>query len=128
MPTDVTTPVEYDFTWVRGTNVPAIFSFAKNGVAVPFDDARMSVSDSSGTFLFRLSIVDGGAEKTNVDTGEVTFTPTTAQTRMLKKTAVNDPGKNVYEIELRDGTNEKVYVWGKIAGVLGANDDEEEVS
>jgi hypothetical protein len=121
---DVTTPVEYDFTWVRGTNVPAVFAFARNGVAIPFDDARMSVTDMQGDLIFRLSIESGGAVKTNPSIGEVTFTPTTAQTRSLKESKPGNPGKNRYEIELRDGTNEAVYVWGVVAGILGGNDDE----
>jgi len=121
---DVTTPAEYDFTWVRGTNVPAVFSFSLNDIPIPFDDARMSVS-LRGKLLFRLSVSDGGAHISNPTIGEVTFTPTPEQTRMLKETPVGDPGVNRYEIELRDGASEVVYVWGMIAGILGSNDDEE---
>lgn len=119
---DVTTPSVYDFTWVRGTNVPVRFTFTINGVAVPYDDVRMTVS-AGKNFLFRMSIADGGGETTA--SGQVTFTPTPEQTRLLKESKLGETGKNNYEVELRDGASEKVYIMGTIIGLGGRNDDEE---
>jgi hypothetical protein len=122
---DVTTPKTYDFTWVRGTNVPVRFTLSRNGVPISFDDARLTVSKGKD-LLFRLSVVDGGGEVTNPATGEVTFTPTTEQTRLLVETSLGKPGKNNYELEYRDGTSEQVYLIGTITGLGGRNDDEVE--
>lgn len=123
---DVTSPATFDFTWVRGTNVPLRLTFARNGVPIPFDDVRMSVAKGT-TFLFRMGLGVGG-EITNPATGEVTFTPTPDQTRMLSESKPGQPAKNNYEVELRDGDSEQVYLIGNITGLGGRNDDESDAS
>lgn len=117
------TPDIYDFTWVRGTNEPVIMRFKQNDVAIPFDDARMRVYNGS-TFLFMLSVSGDGGEITDAPNGEVMFSPTAAQTRSLAQSKIGATGKNSYEVELRDGESELVYVLGTIAGIGGLNDDE----
>lgn len=117
------TPDIYDFTWVRGTNVPLIVRFKQGDNPVPFDDARLRVYNGSN-FLFMLSITEGGAEVTDPAAGEVTFTPDVEDTRSLAQSKVGAVGKNQYEIELRNGPSEVVYVMGTIAGIGGLNDDE----
>lgn len=124
----------YDFLWVRGTTAPLIVSFMIDNVALPFDDVRLSVYKNKGKDLaFRLTLADNagaGPGTVTIDSpGVVRFTPTAAQTRGLDETA-NDgsEGKNRYEVELRNGDDEEVYLMGKIAAVGGINDDEDEVS
>jgi hypothetical protein len=119
----------YDFNWVRGTTTPFKVSFKIDNVAIPHDDVRMSVYNAGGkTLAFRLSLVDNpGIIPGTVNEeqpGLFSFRPTAAQTRLLTKTAEGDPGKNSYEIEIRNGANEDVYLLGVIAGIGGINDDE----
>lgn len=121
----------YNFLWVRGTTAPLIVSFKIDGTPLPFDDVRLSVYKNKGkTLAFRMSLADnaGGAAPGNVtidSPGVVRFTPTAAQTRGLDETP-NDgtEGKNRYEVELRNGSDEEVYLMGTIAAVGGINDDE----
>ena len=118
------TPDIYDWDWVRGTTEPIIMRFKlPDGNPIPFDDVRLRVYNGS-TFLFMLSISEGGATVTDALTGEVTFQPTAAQTRQLVPSQIGSPGKNKYEIELRNGASELVYVLGTISGIGGLNDDE----
>lgn len=121
----------YNFLWVRGTTAPLIVSFKIDDVPLPFDDVRLSVYKGKGkTLAFRLSLVDDGGVgpgTVQIDSpGVIRFTPTAAQTRGLDETA-NDgsEGKNRYEVELRNGLDEEVYLMGVIAAVGGINDDEE---
>lgn len=118
------TPDIYDFDWVRGTTEPVIMRFQQGGNPLPFDDVRFRVYNGS-TFLFMMSISGGGATLTDALTGEVTFQPTAAQTRSLVQSKIDAPRKNAYEVELRNGTSELVYVMGSIGGIGGLNDDEE---
>lgn len=123
----------FNMEWVRGSTPPNLFRFQRRTslpgvepitrVPLVFDDARVSVY-AGKKFLFRLSVVENTVHITDPDTGEIRFTPTADQTRMLVRTEPGEPGKNRYEIELRNGTDEQVYVMGTIAGVGGDNDDE----
>jgi hypothetical protein len=120
----------YDFLWVRGTTAPLIVSFKIDDVPLPFDDVRLSVYKNKGkTLAFRMSLANDagtGPGKVSIDSpGVIRFTPTAAQTRGLDETP-NDgtEGKNRYEVELRNGPDEEVYLLGKIAAVGGINDDE----
>jgi hypothetical protein len=120
-------PAIFDFTWVRGTTRPFIMKFQRSGIPLDFDDVRLSVYKDSGKNLaFRASIVGTPLSMTVTDpvTGEVTFTPSAAQTRSLTKTELGEVGKNRYEVELRNGTDEEVYLIGTVAGIGGLNDDE----
>lgn len=114
-----------DFTWVRGTTTPLVMRFSANGVPIEFDDCRISVFKDKGRNLaFRVSIADGSVVKSDPATGEITFRPTAEQTRSLTQSKPGDEGKNSYEVELRNGGDEEVYVYGTISAIGGLNDDE----
>jgi hypothetical protein len=89
---------------------------------------RLSVFKGK-VLAFRLSLVDNpGANPGQVletSPGVVQFYPTAAQTRSMIETP-NDGtvGKNKYEVELRNGTDEQIYLLGTIAAIGGINDDE----
>lgn len=118
------TPQTFDIAWTRGTTETYVVKFQRNGAALSFSDARFTVN-SGKKFLFRLSILEGGVEHTDVENGEITIRPSAAQTRMLAQTKEDGVARNQYEIELRNGAEEKVYLMGTISGVGGINDDEE---
>jgi hypothetical protein len=117
-------PQVYDFTWVRGSTSPLVLRFKQNNVAIPFDDVRVSVYNSMGrTLAFRVSIATGEVIHSDIPNGEVTFTPTSVQTRSLTESELGDTGKNEYEVEVRNGASSEVYLCGTIAAVGGLNDD-----
>jgi len=128
------TPATYDFTWVRGSTTPLRLSFMVDNVAIPYDDIRLSVYKGK-TLAFRLSITQDLDTTGNPGTvlqnapGDVSFIPTSFQTRSLTQTP-NDgtTGKNSYEVEVRNGLDEQVYLLGTIAAIGGLNDDEEVAS
>lgn len=125
----------YDFRWVRGTTTPLIVAFKINDVAIPYDDVRLSVFKGN-TLAFRITLADNGSVSGTqppgtvkvISPGTFKFMPHAEQTRSLIKTADGALGKNSYEIEIRNGTDEDVYLIGTIAAIGGLNDDEEEVS
>lgn len=125
-----------NFYWVRGSTEPFIVEFVANGVPLPFDDARLSVCDKAGNLLFRLTLADNpgtgpGTVTKDLVTGKLTFHPLPEQTRAMIASRVNtvaEKGKNKYEVELRDGEDEHIYLMGTICAIGGLNDDEEEVS
>jgi hypothetical protein len=120
--------------WVRGTTAPFVVQMVFDNVPIELDDIRLTVFNNNGKDLaFRLTLEDnegtgepGSVEET--DPGVFTFTPTAEQTRSLTKTASGLPGKNTYEVEVRNGAHENVYLMGVIQGIGGINDDEEEPS
>jgi len=122
-------PQTYDIAWTRGTTPKLVMRFTRNGVAIPFSDARMSVSDGK-KILFRLTIENNaGITHTNPETGEIKIQPTAEQTRLLLPTRSDGIPRNRYEMELRNDTDgEFVPVMGTIDGIGGDNDDEEEPS
>lgn len=122
-------PQTYDITWTRGTTPTLVMRFTRNGVAIPFSDARMSVSDGK-KILFRLTIENNnGIEHTNPEAGEIKIKPTAEQTRSLVPTRADGIPRNRYEVELRNDTDgEFVPVMGTINGIGGDNDDEVEPS
>jgi len=124
------TPATHDFSVVRGSAAaarefsPLIFRVKSGSEAVPFDDIQLSVyskksNDVRGTFLFRCSVADGGLVETDEYSGEVAWFPTPEQTRTLLVGA-----KNYYELELRDGASEFIFLLGTLTGIGGLNDDE----
>jgi hypothetical protein len=121
----------YDFTWVRGTTSPLTMSFKINDVAIPYDDVRLSVY-AGAVLAFKLTLVDNPgsgpgkvSEVGGSGSGVITFQPTAAQTRGLLLTKVpGSGGKNTYEVEIRDGSNEDVFIMGTIEAIGGLNDDE----
>lgn len=121
-------PQTYDIVWTRGTTPKIKMRFTRNGIAIPFSDARMSVSDGK-KILFRLTIEgDNGIEHTDPETGEILIKPTAEQTRSLMPTKSDGIPRNRYEIELWNGSDEFVPVMGTIDGIGGDNDDEVEPS
>lgn len=131
-----------DFIWIRGTTSPLILLYTQNGVPLEFDDARLRVFSKTAVEgdppLFELSLADNpgtgpGTVTKDVVTTRLTFTPTETQTRQLikSKTAKDGTvpdktkGKNKYEVELRNGTDARVYLMGTIFAIGGLNDDEE---
>lgn len=124
------TPGNYDFVWVRGTTGPLIVSMKIDNVPIPYSDMRLSVYRAGGkTLAFRITLAEN--EGNGPGTVEITspgvfkFMPTADQTRSLDVTP-NDgtPGKNRYEVEVRNGLDEEVYLLGTIAAIGGLNDDE----
>ena len=126
------TPATYDFDVVRGS------SGAFNGLVVrlktrdendnlinlQFDDVRLSIYDkaaSSATreLLIRATFENGQMQLSDEYDAEVSWVPTAEETRTLK---IGE--KNHYELEVRDGTEETVYMLGIINGIGGLNDDE----
>lgn len=121
----MTAPQRFDIEWTRGTTPTFVVRFKRNGVALSFSDARFTVN-SGKKFLFRLTIEgNNGIEHTDVENGEITIRPTAKQTRMLTETKEDGVARNKYEIELRNGADEEVFLMGNISGIGGINDDEE---
>lgn len=120
----MTSPAVYNFVWVRGSTSPLILQFQKDGVGMDFDRVELTIFKNDGKLLaFRedFEIVDA-------DTGEVKFTPTPAQTRLLTESQPGEKGRNRYEVELRKGSDQFVYLLGTIAAIGGLNDDADEDS
>ena len=125
----MTNPAVYPLSWVRGTTTPIRFAMRRNGVPIPFDDVRFTVSTKQGQMLFRATYADdGGITVVNPSTGMMQFTPTAAQTRLMIESKDGITAKNKYEIEYRNGQDEEVYLMGDIVAIGGINDDEEEPS
>lgn len=116
--------------FVRGTTDPKVWRFKdSDGNGIMFDDVRLTVNKGN-KLLFRVSITgDGDAPAqiilTDYSAGEVTFTPTADQTRLVTKGTVADGTvKCRYELEVRQGTLEQVWLMGPCEGIGGDNDDE----
>lgn len=126
----MTIPAIYPLSWVRGTTTPFVFAIKREGVPLPFDDIRLTVSKKQGgALLFRATYSDdGGITVVNPATGLVKFQPTAEQTRLLIQSKEGQDAKNIYELEYRNGFSEEVYLMGDVTGVGGINDDEDDAS
>ena len=126
------TPATYNFDVVRGSSgqinglVVRLKTKDANDVLVnmQFDDVRLSIYDkdvksSTKQLLVRATFENGQMQITDEYEGEVSWIPTAEETRLLKIGA-----KNHYELEVRNGLEEVVYLLGVITGVGGLNDDE----
>jgi hypothetical protein len=109
-------PAVYDLEFVRGSNDPKVFRFKNGSDAAEFTDVRLSVIKNE-KLLFRASI-GNGIEISDAGTGEVTFTPTTQQSRLVPKGRLCR-----YEIELWNGDAEATWLMGSVTGIGGDNDD-----
>lgn len=126
----MTTPAEYDFTWVRGSTTPLRMTFMNGDNPVPYTDIRLTVF-AGRNLAWRLTLADNSSSSGDPGTvkqnaaGDISFIPTAAMTRQLIQTP-NDgtTGKNTYEVEVRNSLDEEVFVMGTIAAVGGLNDDE----
>lgn len=122
-------PAIVNMYFVRGSTDPKIWRFSLSGTSpatpLPFDDARLTVAKGN-TVLFRATMADADHQivLTDYATGEITFTPTAEQTRLVPKTKTGATPKATYELELRTGAIERVYLMGTVEGIGGLNDDE----
>lgn len=121
-------PKDWPIDWVRGSTSPFAVMIKANDVLLPFDDMRLSVYAGS-TLAFRLSTLDTPTQAVvDEETGQVSFIPTTEQTRALIQTPDGAIPKNKYEVELRYNGSEEVYLLGNINAIGGLNDDLNEAS
>lgn len=119
------TPATYDFSVVRGSAGPGqglkVQLKAKQAdgtlVNIIFDDVRLSIFQRDQELL-RVSISDTRMIITDPIEAEVEWQPTTSETRLIPKGT-----KAQYELEVRNGADEAVYMIGKITGIGGINDD-----
>lgn len=130
--------VQKDFEWVRGTTPRVAFEFKTKKVMgdgsvvsepLVFDDCRFTVwkGRKNGNILFRYSIASSEITLTDPALGRVEWMIQAEHTRMLQESPIGEDGKNRYEIELRNGELEHVYIMGFIAGIGGINDDEADI-
>jgi len=130
------TPATFDFDVVRGSAGPTqgltlnlrTKNLDNELVPMLFDDVRLSIYDKTvdkadRELLVRATFVDGGIQETDSYQGQVSWIPTTEETRALKIGA-----KNHYELEVRTGTDEIIYLLGVITGIGGLNDDESDLA
>lgn len=123
-----------DIEWVRGGTQPMAFNFRRKTGSNPdtfeglvFDDCRFSVwsgAEKGGKLLFRYSIVGGEITLSDPANGGVQWKVQPADTRACTFSTVDGEAKNRYEIELRSGIDERIYIMGKVKAVGGVNDDE----
>lgn len=127
-------PGTYDYTVVRGTTSPLVVQLqAPEDLAydppvfipIPFTDVHLSVQPGGGgtVILKKLSDNDPRFFVSNEYEGEVTWLPTPAETRALAESKNGAPGKNKYELELWNGTEQEVFLIGTITAIGGINDD-----
>jgi hypothetical protein len=117
-------PAEYNFTLYRGGTAPFAFRIKDDtGAPLPFEDIIFTISkktDKDGvTPILRKALTD---DDPNFDvddySGVVTWIPTPAESRSL---AVGE--KQKYEVELRIGQFQLIYLVGLITGAGGINSD-----
>lgn len=122
-------PATVNMYFVRGSTEPKVWRFTLSGSSpvqpLPFDDARLTVAKGN-TVLFRATMADLDHQivLTDYTVGEITFYPTAEQTRLVPKTKTGATPKASYELELRSGSIERVYLMGTVEGIGGLNDDE----
>ena len=123
-------PRSYDIVWVRGTTEQIKFGFKAGDDAIPADDVRFTAYNKGGKSLaFRLTLENNmGVSVDSAPDGRYLFSPTAEQTRSLTQTKADGVPQNTYEIELRNGASERVYVLGTIDAIGGINDDESDAS
>jgi hypothetical protein len=118
-------PATYDFSVVRGSAGPGqglkvklkVKDDSDNEINLDFDDVRLSIYKRN-TYLLRCTLANGKMVVTDPTEAEVEWVPTTEDTRKLQAGA-----KNIYELEVRNGTYEAIYMIGTINGIGGINDD-----
>lgn len=126
------TPATFNFDVVRGSSgqINGLIVRLKtkddndNLIAMQFDDVRLSIYDkdvksASKTRLILATLENGQLVINDEYDAEIGWNPTAEETRLLKLGA-----KNHYELEVRHGTEEVVYLLGVINGIGGLNDDE----
>lgn len=127
-------PGTYDFTVVRGTTPPFVIQLQAPALpeydppefeAIPFTDVHLTIAPGGGGTIYRKKLSDNDARffVSDADLGEITWLPTPAETRALSESKPGAPGKNKYELELWNGTEQAVYLIGTISAIGGINDD-----
>jgi hypothetical protein len=117
------TPGTFDFTIYRGTTDPFLFRISNDDGTIPFTDIQLTISlktDNEGAApIVRKKLTD---DDPNFDvddySGIVTWIPTPAESRAIP---VGDKAK--YEVELRNGTSQLIYLIGEITALGGINAD-----
>lgn len=128
------TPGTYDFTIVRGTTSPFVVQLQApedvdydppTFIPIPFDDVQLSIQPGGGgtKIVKKLSDDDPRFYISNEYEGEITWLPTPAESRSLAVSKPGAPGKNSYELEIRNGSEQEVYLFGVIAAIGGINED-----
>lgn len=123
------TPGTFDFNIVRGTTAPLIVALSDNVADVLTPVAytsivlsiskKATVGDEASLILRKISTAaDGLAAVVDGDALRVTWTPSPAESRSLLVGA-----KNYYELEVRNGSIQVVYLLGTITGIGGINSD-----
>jgi hypothetical protein len=120
------TPGNYNFTLFRGTTDEFRFRLKDNtGATLPYTDIQLTISKAASNVntdpLVRkkLSENDPGFDIDDYS-GVVTWIPTPAESRAVP---VGEESAK-YEIELRNGTRQLVYLTGTITGIGGINADD----
>jgi hypothetical protein len=123
------TPGVFDFTLVRGSTTPFKVRLRAKPVGwvegddyvnIPFDMVHLTVTEKRkpNLLIFRKVLGESGFAITDALTAEITWTPTPVESRSLLVGA-----KNIYELEVRNGSSQEVYLEGTITGHGGINDD-----
>lgn len=124
------TPGTYDFSIVLGTTTPFRVRFKNSDGAEPpvltnidFDSAHLSIYNGTKPVADKLILrletgVDAEFVISDALEAEVTWTPTPEQSRLIP---VGE--KAHYELEIRNGASQEVYLMGTITGIGGLNDD-----
>lgn len=117
------TPGVYDFDIWRGSTEPFVVRLKTtdeddNEVNLPFDDVRLTFYGLDDVVLFRKTLEAGEIVVTNEEEAEVSWTPTPEESRQFPLGA-----KTRYELEVRDGSSQMIYLVGVVTGAGGGNDD-----
>src|SRR3954462_9631335 len=116
-------PGKYPFTLWRGSTDPFSFRILDDaGVPLSFTDIIFTISKKTSVVdtdpIVRMALSDGDPNFAIDATGLVTWIPTPLQSRSL---FVGTAQK--YEVELRNGPMELIYLVGDITGAGGINPD-----
>lgn len=125
------TPATYNFSVMRGTagqgqglTLRLKTQVGDDLVNVPFEDVRLSIYKRNELVL-REAVSDNSGRLivSNAGEAEIMWVPRAEDTRKIPKGVE----KVDYEVEVWNGPNtEVVYLMGKITGIGGINDDQDE--
>lgn len=126
-------PGIHNYTIVRGTTAAFVVQLQAPEdleydppvlIPIPFTDVHLSIKPGSGAvFIKKLSDDDPRFYVSNEYEGEITWLPTPAESRSLVESKDGAPGKNKYELEVWNGSEQEVYLTGTITAIGGINDD-----
>lgn len=120
------TPGVHDFTIVRGTTQTLVFRLKLSDggsppvlTNMPFDDVIISIQPKNGTLInHAISDAYAGFFVSSAPDNEITWRPTPSESRSFPVGA-----KTTYEVEVRDGLDQLVYLTGTITASGGLNPD-----